>query len=362
MDPNGLPGEGREPDRREAARVIEWRQVLPLAAALALGLGTVAAVPLLARPLALLIISITFAQALAPVVTFLERRWRRKTAVVLIYCVLFLCAAIVVWALAPPLMAQATAFVEGIPEILQQLRNALSRFDPLLAGRIEDMSVRLSARADSLMMALPIDVLTALLELLFIVFLSVYWLAGTPELLRFTLSLVPRTRRDEVERVLQHMGRAMGGYVRGALINAVIMGVLAFVGLAIIGVPFPVVLGVLTMIGELVPIIGPIIVGAVVVVVSLTHSLSMALFAGLLFTVLQQLEGQVLTPKIMESQTRVPAALVLFAIVAGGAVGGLLGILVAVPTAAALRVLIVELIAPAQRRWSGITKEPAGKA
>jgi predicted PurR-regulated permease PerM len=331
--------------------------VLPLAAALALGLGAVAVVPLLARPIALLIISITFAQALAPIVTVLERRWRRKTSVVVIYGLLFFIAGIVVWALSPALMAQATAFIEGMPEILQQLRNALSRFDPLLARRVEDVSARLSERAGSLMLAVPVDVLTALLDLMFVVFLSVYWLAGTPELLRFTLSMVPKTRRDEVERVLQHMGRAMGGYVRGALINAVIMGVLAFIGLAVIGVPFPVVLGLLTMVGELVPIVGPILVGAVVVVVSLTHSLSMALFAGLLFTVLQQLEGQILTPKIMESQTRVPAALVLFAIVAGGAVGGLLGILVAVPTAAALRVLVVELIAPAQRRWSGITKQ-----
>jgi predicted PurR-regulated permease PerM len=360
MDPDGLPGEGRTPDHTGPARVIEWRMVLPLAAALALGLGAVAAVPLLARPIALLIISITFAQALAPIITVMERRWRRKTSVVLIYGVLFVIAGVVVWALTPALMAQATAFMEGIPEILQQLRNALSRFDPLLAHRIEEMSARVSERAGTLMLAVPIDVLTALLELLFVVFLSVYWLVGTPELLRFTLSLVPRTRRDEVERMLQHMGRAMGGYVRGALINAVIMGALAFVGLSLIGVPFPVVLGVLTMIGELVPIVGPIIVGAVVVVVSLTHSLSMALFAGLLFTVLQQLEGQILTPKIMESQTRVPAALVLFAIVAGGAVGGLLGILVAVPTAAALRVLVVELIAPAQRRWSGITKRLNG--
>jgi predicted PurR-regulated permease PerM len=336
-------------------QAIQWQLIPPLAIALIIGLGTVAIIPLLARPLALLIISITIAQALAPLVALLQKRWGRMPSVVAVYLALFLVFASLGWAVAPSLVAQTTQFIEDLPRIVQEVRSTLASINPGLTGEIRDVGDNLEERIGAVALAVPMGVLTVLLDVLFIVFLSVYWLTGTPELTRFTLSLVPKARREGAGQLLNHMGRAMGGYVRGAVINSLIMGALAFAGLAIIGVPFPAVLGLLTMIGEMVPIIGPILVGVVVVAVSLTQSPELALFAGILFTILQQLEGQILTPNIMQRETRVPAALVLFAIVVGGAIGGLLGIVVAVPTAAALRVLVVELIAPAQRRWSGIT-------
>jgi predicted PurR-regulated permease PerM len=342
---------------------FQWRLVPPLAISLVLGLGTLAIIPLLARPLALLIVGITMAQAFAPIVAYLqEHRVRRDVAILMVYCALFAVFGLLAWALLPQLIAQTRALVEGLPGMLDQVRAALSRFGPVANGRLEQMIDAVSAQTATSLVGVPMDAFAVVLEVLLIIFLSIYWLAGQQRMLRFFLSMVPRERREGAEHVMHRMGRSMGGYVRGAVINALIMGLLAFAGLAIIGVPFPILLGLMTMLGEMVPIIGPIVVGIIVVMVALTESFTKGVIAGILFTVLTQLEGTILTPNIMKSQTRVPQALVLFAIVVGGAVGGLLGVLVAVPVAAALRVIVVEVIAPAQRRWSGITRPKESRA
>jgi len=342
---------------------IDWRLMPPLAIGLVLGLGTLAIIPLLARPLALLVVAITMAQAFAPIVAFLQqRRVRRDVAILIVYAMLFSLLGLLAWALLPQLIAQARALIEGLPGMLDRVRAALSRFGPVLNGRVDQAFDTVSERAATSLVAVPMDAFAVVIDVLLVVFLSIYWLTGQQRMLRFLLSMVPRESREGVEHVMHRMGRSMGGYVRGAIINALIMGLLAFAGLAIIGVPFPILLGLLTMLGEMVPIIGPIVVGVVVVMVALTDSFTQAVIAGALFTLLTQLEGTILTPNIMKSQTRVPQALVLFAIVVGGATGGLLGVLVAVPVAAALRVIVVEVIAPAQRRWSGITRPKESRA
>jgi predicted PurR-regulated permease PerM len=206
------------------------------------------------------------------------------------------------------------------------------------------------ARIGEIALSLPFAIFNVLLDVLVTVFLAVYWLLGTPSFMRFARSLVDESRRARFEHVLDRMGQAMGGYVRGSAINAVVMGALAWGGLALIGVDSPLVLGVLTMLGEPIPIIGPILVAVPVIAAALLQSVSKALLALALYTLLQQFEGHLLTPNIMRRQTDVPQTLVIFALVAGGVIGGLLGVLASIPIAAALHVLAVEVLAPMVRR------------
>jgi len=98
-------------------------------------------------------------------------------------------------------------------------------------------------------------------------------------------------------------------------------------------------------------------VGILVALIALMRSVELAVGAVLLYTALVQLEGHILTPNIMARQTNVPQTLVLFAIVVGGGAGGLLGIIVSVPIAAAFRVFVLEVLAPWERRLAGATPE-----
>ena len=186
-----------------------------------------------------------------------------------------------------------------------------------------------------------------------VLFLSAYWLIGAPSLRRFVLSLFPTHRRRAVGSILHDTGQAMGGYVRGTAINAAVMGVLAWVGLELIGVDYALALGVVTMLGEPIPVIGPILAAVPVVAVALLQSPATALLALLLYTVLPQFEAQVLMPTIMRRQTDVPQTFVLLAVIAGGAVVGMVGVLAAIPFAAGARVVVLQAVVPALRRWTG---------
>lgn len=345
--------QGQLPDARVSLRGMTWRSTLPAAAALVLGLGLLYGVRLIARPLAFLIIAIAIAEALAPPVAWLERRMPRALAIAVVYLLVAGLFAALCWVVVPALVAQGQELVVRTPELIDRLRLIVERGDRVTGGQIAALLAGLPRQLGGLLVSLPLGILTALVNVLLVGFLSIYWLIGAPALQRFALSLFPEHRHHKTARVLETMGQAMGGYVRGAAINALVMGALAWIGLSLIGVDYALVLGVLTMLGEPVPIIGPIIVAVPVVAVAFLQSPSLALFALLLYFVLQQIEGQLLTPLIMRRQTDVPQTLVIFAVVAGGAIGGLLGVLVSIPLAAALRVFALEVVVPVVRRWTG---------
>jgi putative heme transporter len=339
-------------DVRPAAG-FTWRSVPPLAAALALGLGLLYAVWYLARPIAILLLAITLGEALEPLVARLQRRMSRGLAIAVVYFVLLALTAGVVWLVAPHLSAQFNEIRDRIPELLERLRERLTQWNAAVGGVATRLMTGGMPDAGKAAVGLPLKVASGLLELLLIVFLSAYWLLSGPAARGFFLSLLPPEKRAHAGDVLSEMGQAMGGYVRGTAISAAIMGALAWVGLMLVGVPYALVFGLLTMLGEPIPFVGPILVGTLVTLVALTVSPTTALLALGLFVVLQQIEGNLVTPNVMSRETRSSQALVIFALVAGAAVGGLLGAIVAIPVAAALQVLVLRVIAPAVRRRTG---------
>lgn len=324
-----------------------------MAAALALGLGALLLLRSLARPLALLIVAITIAEALSPLVSYLHRWIPRALAIALVYVTLLVLGGGLAWLVVPVLVAQGQELVSRAPDLIDRARALLDTWDTMSGGQVAGILSSWAERVSGTLIVLPFALLSSALDILLIIFLSIYWLAGSPSIMRFALSLFPESRREKAARVLQHVGTAMGGYVRGAAINAVIMGTLAWIGLSLIGVHYAIVLGVLTMLGEPVPYIGPIVVAVPVILTALLQSPTKALFALILYTALEQLEGHILTPNIMRRQTRVPQTLVIFALVAGATLGGLIGVLVSIPIAGALHVLVTEVVAPAERRSVG---------
>ena len=356
-EPAGTPPQhARQPPfagARAGLASVSWRATLPLALSITLGLGLLITIQLVARPLAFLVIAVAIAEALAPVVDRLQQRVPRTLAIGIVFGLLAAGVALTGWLVFPAVITQGRELLVRAPELVARVQAWVAEWDARTGLGLAGMLAPLPARLGQFLVELPLRVFGAVVDLLLIMFLAAYWLIGARSLERFTLSLVPVHRRERLEHVLHRVGQSMGGYVRGAAINAVIMGVLAWVGLALIGVDYALVLGVLTMLGEPIPIIGPIIVAVPVVLVALLQSPAKAALALALFTVLQQVEGQLLTPNIMRRQTDVPQTLVIFAVVAGAAIGGLLGVLASIPLVAALRVLTLEVVVPAVRRWTG---------
>lgn len=347
------PALNDDESRTTEQSIAWWRGSVIVGVALAVAIATLVALWLLARPITLILIAIIIAQALAPIVTRLERWIRRGIAVVIVYLALLLVVGGLGWLVIPPLIAEAQTLVTNVPALMDESRTWLDNLDPASASRISAAAESAVDRFSSVLLSIPFTVFSSVIDVVVVVFMSIYWLLATPALFRFALSLFPEEQRPRAGRVLDAMGQTMGGYVRATAINGVIIGVMTYVGLLVIGVEYMLVLAVLSGLGEFLPVIGPILAATPAIAVALLDSPQQAVIVTIFFILLQQLESNLLVPFIMRSQAGVPPLLSLFALLGGSTLGGILGALIAIPIAGALRVLVVRVFAPAEREWSG---------
>lgn len=187
---------------------------------------------------------------------------------------------------------------------------------------------------------------------LLVLFLSLYWLASMPKLIKSVESLFPQEKARNISDLLRKMGDAMGGYVRASLLDACATSVLTYIGLLLIGLDFALPLAGLMFIGEFIPLIGAWAAGVPGILIALTQSPMTAVWALIVYVGVQQIEGHLLVPNIMKSQVNIPQWLVLIAIFVGGLLGGILGVLAAVPASGALSVIVTEWGAPKFRQWT----------
>ena len=210
--------------------------------------------------------------------------------------------------------------------------------------------------------SLPLAVVSSAFEAVLVVFLSLYWLVSMPTLRAFLLSLIPPDARRADARG-PGGDRPDDGRLRprrpdrGDADREIV-----FLGLWIIGVQYPLALAVLAGIGEFMPYVGPILAAAPAVLLALLESPTHALIVLGFYAVLQLVEGYLLFPLVVGNQSEIPPLLIILGLLAGGAVGGVLGALVAIPLAGALRIIILRVVAPAiRRRTGGIERSPEGR-
>jgi predicted PurR-regulated permease PerM len=136
----------------------------------------------------------------------------------------------------------------------------------------------------------------------------------------------------------------LGGYVRGTSILCITVGIFTFIVLSLLGVRSALMLAVFAALMEAIPMIGPFLGAVPAILVALLDSPQKALFVTIAFIIIQQIEAQILVPKVMERQVGLSPLLVLLALTAGNLLGGLIGAVVAIPIAAALMILFREMI------------------
>ncbi len=342
-------------ERPEAAW---WRSVAITAAGFALAIALIAAIWLLARPLTLVLVAIIIAQALTPLVGWMDRWLPRALSVVVVFAVLFAIIAGLGWLIVPTMLREAQVLVEEAPATLTRARELLRDLDAASADQVMSSAQSIASRFGDMVLRLPLTIFSSTIDLILVVFMAAYWLIEAPDLKRFTLSLFPEEHRDRAGGIMDAVGSTMGGFVRGTVIDSVIIGALTWVGLAVIGVEYPLVLAVVQGIGELIPVVGPIIAAIPAMIVAFAHSPEQALFVLIFFIVLQQVESNLLLPLIMRQQADVPPLVSLVAVLVGSALGGLLGGIIAIPLAGAFRILLVRVVAPAEREWTGVDDAP----
>jgi predicted PurR-regulated permease PerM len=178
--------------------------------------------------------------------------------------------------------------------------------------------------------------------------LTIYFAVSLPAMISAVLRLVPRSRRDVTGSLLNEVLESVGRYVAGQLLLATINATFTLLLTVVAGSPAPILLAVIAFVAALIPVVGTVIGSTLVVLATLTVSPVAALVVGIALLVYMQVEAYVLSPRVMSRAVAVPGVLVIVAALAGAALGGILGALVAVPVAAAGLLVIKRVVIPYQ--------------
>jgi predicted PurR-regulated permease PerM len=174
--------------------------------------------------------------------------------------------------------------------------------------------------------------------------LAFYWIVERASIKRILLRTVPPQRARGVNTVWMEVEDKLGGWVRGQLILMLAIGVMATVGYAALGLPNPIVLGVMAGLFEIVPMVGPFLAFAPAVLVALAIDPPRAIGVAIFALVIQQIESNVLVPRVMGRTVGVSPLTVLLGILVGSAIAGLPGAFLAVPLAGALQVVLAHAL------------------
>lgn len=307
--------------------------------------------------LLLIYIASLVAIGLSPVVTRLERRRLRGTkplprwvAILEVYLLLVVVIVLVMVLVFPPLIEQARAFWTAIPGLLDRAQTWLMERGVLTHKLSFGEAVQQAAGgggtdAVTTVVGAISGFVGGVFGILTILILAFYLLLDSRQMFKNFVSLFPRAKRSRVEDVSRRISSKVSAWLAGQLLLAAIIGTTAAIGLKLLGVPYFFVLALIAGLGEMIPVVGPILSAIPAVAVALTVSPATALFVGIFFLIQQQIENHLLVPKIMERQVGVSAGIVIIALLIGGSLLGIVGAILAVPTAAILQVVFQEFIA-----------------
>ena len=300
-----------------------------------------------------LFLAIMLATAIEPIVNRLRRGpFSRGSGVLVVYTAIVLAIGLPTVILAPSLAAQADAFAAGIPDRIgalrpyaEQLRPAALRDVAVNAiGRVTETVRNPAPPREEELVGIGATVAHYALNFFSVFFLAFYWLVERASIKRALLRLVPNRRAKDVNAVWLEVEEKLGGWVRGQLLVMLAMGVMATVGFFFIGLPNPILLGVLAGLAEIVPMVGPFLAFAPAVIVALTIDPYVVLLVIGFGFVIQQIESNVLVPRIMGHTVGVSPLTVLLGILIGAILYGVPGAFLAVPVAGAIQVILAHAL------------------
>lgn len=304
----------------------------------------------------LVYVSVLLAIGFGPIVRAIERkppphlgarRLPRWLAILMVYLVVVGLLTIAGFLVIPPLVDQAQDLSARLPTAIDKVQDYLIEHG-IMSDRITlEEAVRNAptspAAVGRVAMAVT-HVFTGMFAFITVLILTFYLLIDSQSLFNGFARLFPRAQRPRVLDASNRISVKISAWLSGQLILAGSIGTTAAVGLYLLGVPYFYVLALIAALGEVVPVIGPILSSIPAILAGLTVSPQTALFVAIFWVVQQQIENHLLVPKVMERQVGVSPVVVITALLIGGSVLGIVGAILAVPTVAILQVILDQIL------------------
>ena len=305
--------------------------------------------------LLLVFVAAFLAIGLDPAVAFLERKGlKRGLAVTAIFLAGLLALVGFVAAVVPPLVEQVSTFATELPEYVDSLAERNDRVAEFVQKN--DIADRLREAIDQAptqisgslgtVVGVAGSVLGKLFNGLTVIVLMIYFSLSLGRMREGSLKLVPKSRRQRVKELAEPILEKIGSYIAGNVAVSIIAGVISFVFFIIAGVPYPVALALWVAIADLIPLVGATLGMVPALVVAFFISLPVGVATFVFFLIYQQVENYVIVPRVMTKAIDISPAAVLLAALIGGSLLGFVGALMALPFAAAVKLIVQEVALP----------------
>jgi predicted PurR-regulated permease PerM len=303
--------------------------------------------------LLLIFVSIIFAIIFLPWIRRIQR-WRihkwspgRGASILILLAILLAAIGIFLTLAVPPIARDAQDLTRDLPQNLSSLQQKVRQlpFGHTVAGRLNPNEVRQWVEAGiQHMFSLFHGLVSGLLALFTLALLTAYFILDSDRTFSWTMSLVPGDKRRRLTRTLDHSAERMQRWLYGQLMLMLILGSASALVFGLLGIRYFYALAVFAGLANFVPILGPVATVVVAGLVAALDSWEKVLGVIIFYLVYQQIENAYLTPRIMRAEVDLPGIAVIIALTIGGELAGLLGAIVAVPTAALIATIIAEYL------------------
>lgn len=301
-------------------------------------------------------IAFLVAYILNPAVNKLQLKMPRVVAIMLVYILILILILLFISFLLPKIISEMMGLIDILPGYIRQFQDTTSKMQYAMDGAGIPQSIKeaLLSIGDDIedtikgivhnMGSSIIDILSVSASLIIVPVIAFYFLKDADYFKNAFAQLIPITKRENVLRVARDINRVLNRFIRGQLLIAVIVGVLSSIGLTIVGVDYGIIFGLLLGLFDLIPYFGPVIGSIPALIFALMESKTIFFLALLVIVIVQQLESSIITPKIIGDSVGLHPVYVILFLLIGGSFFGIIGMLLAVPTALILRILFSHII------------------
>jgi predicted PurR-regulated permease PerM len=312
------------------------------------------------QPIFNIIFTVLFPFLVAGLITYLlhplvekihEMGIHRGLAVVIIYSLFFGGIGFALYKGIPVFVKQIRDLAENLPYFanqyrywLESIQDQTSRWPMGLHERIEDGIVGFEKRLETLLSTVltnMVNILNSLFVIAIIPFIAFYMLKDINVLKKAAWYLTPRKWRQQGILFLRDVNSSLGSYIRGQLLVCVLIGTISAILFWVVKMNYPLLLGFIIGVTNVIPYFGPVIGAIPAVIIAATISVKMVIFVVIIIFALQFLEGNILSPLIVGKSLHMHPLMIMFALLAGGEVAGVIGLILAVPILAILKVAII---------------------
>jgi len=306
-------------------------------------------------------IALFIALGLDPMVrSMTKRRIPRPLAVAIVVTGFLGAVALLLWAVIPAAISEASRLVNQIPTIANNViaLDLITTWDNQLGGAITTATnttigyISDSANWPTLLggvLQVGIGILSGVVGFVIVVILTLYFMAALESMKNYLALLTSASKRERFRKLTDQIALSVGRWVMGQVSVALVHGIALFTFLTIIGSPFALLLALVAFALALIPLVGPISAATVVVGVTFLSGSETTLIALIYYLVYLQVEAYLISPRVMKKAVSIPAALVVIAALMGGTLMGVLGALIAIPVAASVLLIVREVWMPHQQ-------------